>query len=163
MRRLVIALLGWLAIAVEAQQLPTLPACGAFEQQRWLADLQMNVPASGHFSRQPDGLLWQLREPVQQRLLLSTENSELALDQRLIADFMQAMHSADRASLEAHFSLSQDEAGKLLLTPHNAQLADIVSLIRVSGQPAIEQIELQFSDGDRLQIQLHPAACPEPD
>ncbi|SDU23962.1 LolA-like protein [Halopseudomonas salegens] len=163
MRFTAMLLLGLLSLAVSASELPALPDCGRFEQERWLADLEMSIAARGTFRRENDGLIWHLREPIERQLQLHPENNELAIDQRLIADFMHALHSGDTHAVSDHFALDDSQNDGLLLTPHSDELRSMLEHIRVSGQPLVEQIELQFADGDRLHLQLSPSACAETD
>lgn len=138
------------------------PQCGRFEQSRWLADLDTRLDSRGHFQRREEGLVWQTTAPVQDRVVLSADNEDLPRGFQVIAPVFSGLVSGDWQALERHFTIELSgelEAWRASLTPNETAVAERLTQLRVSGSRQVERVELEFSDGDRLELTLSPIAC----
>ncbi|GGX86723.1 hypothetical protein GCM10007160_12590 [Litchfieldella qijiaojingensis] len=138
------------------------PQCGRFEQSRWLADLEMRLDSRGHFQQREDGLVWQTTAPIQDRVVLSQNNDSLPLGFQVIAPVFTGLLSGDWQALEHHFTIELSgelEDWRARLVPSEATVAERLTRLLVSGNQQVEQVELEFDDGDRLDLTLIPAAC----
>ncbi|EPC01168.1 hypothetical protein L861_11375 [Litchfieldella anticariensis FP35 = DSM 16096] len=138
------------------------PSCGRFEQSRWLADLETQLDSRGHFRQREDGLVWQTTAPVQDRVVLSEDNDDLPLGFQVIAPVFSGLLSGDWQALERHFTI--ELSGELKdwrarLVPKDVAVGERLTQLLVSGHQQVEQVELEFADGDRLNLTLTPAAC----
>lgn len=139
--------------------------CGNFEQSRWLADFQLQLDSRGQFKRQPDALIWRTAEPVLSEVVLSADNPELPLGYQVILPVFNGLLGGDLDALDNNFSRELSgtkDAWQATLTPHNPQLAAHLTWLRIQGGTQLEQISVQFGDGDRIQIQLTSSPCNEP-
>lgn len=138
------------------------PQCGRFEQSRWLADLDTRLDSRGHFQRHEDGLVWQTTAPVNDRVVLSEGNDDLPRDFQVIAPVFSGLVSGDWRALERHFTIELSgelEEWQANLTPNETTVAERLTQLRVSGNRQVERVELEFTDGDRLELSLAPIAC----
>lgn len=138
------------------------PQCGRFEQSRWLADLDARLDSRGHFLRREEGLVWQTTAPVQDRVVLSEDNDDLPRGFQVIAPVFSGLVSGDWRALERHFTIELSgelEEWQARLAPNETAVAGRLSQLRVSGNKQVERVELEFTDGDRLELILAPTAC----
>lgn len=138
------------------------PQCGRFEQSRWLADLEARLDSRGHFRHGQDGLVWQTTAPVKDRVVLSEDNENLPRGFQVIAPIFSGLVSGDWQALERHFTIELDgelEAWRASLVPNETAVAERLAHLRVSGHRQVERVELEFTDGDRLDLTLTPVAC----
>ncbi|MGR2739526.1 LolA-related protein [Billgrantia sp. Q4P2] len=142
------------------------PQCGRFEQSRWLADLETRLDSRGHFQRHEDGLVWQTTAPVNDRVVLSEDNDDLPRGFQVVAPVFSGLVSGDWRALERHFTIELSgelEEWQANLTPNETAVAERLTQLRVSGSRQVERVELEFTDGDRLDLTLTPTACEERD
>lgn len=138
------------------------PQCGRFEQSRWLADLETRLDSRGYFQRQDDALVWQTIAPVKDRVVLSEDNDDLPLSFQVMTPVFTGLLSGDWQALERHFTIElsgQLEDWQANLAPSEAAVAERLSRLVVNGDQQVERVELEFADGDRLELKLTPAAC----
>ncbi|MFC3284902.1 LolA-related protein [Litchfieldella rifensis] len=138
------------------------PQCGRFEQSRWLADLETRLDSRGHFQQQENGLIWQTTVPVKDRVVLSQDNDALPLGFQVMLPVFTGLLSGDWQALERHFSLELSgelENWQARLVPSEAAVAERLTHLVVGGDQRVKRIELEFADGDRLDLRLTPAAC----
>lgn len=138
------------------------PSCGRFEQARWLADLEARLDSRGHFERKENGLVWQTTAPVRDRVILSEDNDDLPLGFQVIAPVLGDLLSGNWQGLERHFTIElsgTQEDWQARLTPNDTNVAERLSQLLVHGRQQVEQVELEFADGDRLDLALTAADC----
>lgn len=138
------------------------PQCGRFEQTRWLADIETQLSSRGDFQQLEEGLVWQTTSPIRDRVVLSQNNDDLPPGFRVIAPIFTTLLAGDWRALEHYFTVELD--GDLYnwqasLLPNEAAIAERLTQLLASGSQQVEQIKLEFSDGDRLELTLTPTAC----
>lgn len=138
------------------------PACGTFQQNRWLADFELDLPSSGSFQRFDDAVIWRTETPVRSEIRLSQDNTELPPGYRLLLPVMNALLGGNWQDLQDHFQIATEgdlSSWSAQLTPLDSRVAATLPLIEVSGGQQLETIAMRFADGDRLGIALSPATC----
>ena len=138
------------------------PQCGRFEQSRWLADIEARLNSRGDFQQLEEGLVWQTTSPIQDRVLLSQHNNDLPPGFLVIAPIFTSLLSGDWRELEHYFTVEL-EGGlhnwQASLLPNEAAIAERLTQLLASGSQQVEQLKLEFSDGDQLDLTLMPTAC----
>lgn len=155
------------ALALDTQRLAAQLArqaatCVSFEQQRWIAALESQLTSSGYFHRLPEGLVWQTLTPVEERVLLSADNPELSTGMRALLPILSGLLEADWSRLEAHFEISSagdSDAWRIDLRPRDSRIAEHLEHITLAGGVRLDQMDIQFTNGDRLSLVLEPVAC----
>ncbi|MCE8034131.1 hypothetical protein EKK97_17600 [Billgrantia tianxiuensis] len=138
------------------------PQCGRFEQSRWLADLEARLVSRGHFQQDKEGVVWQTTAPVNDRVVLNADNDDLPLGFQIIAPVFTGLLSGNWQALEHHFTIELSgelEDWQATLVPNEAAVAERLTQLLVSGNRQVEQVGLEFADGDRLDLTLTPATC----
>lgn len=138
------------------------PPCGRFEQTRWLADIEAELNSRGDFQRLEEGLLWQTTSPIQDRVVLNQYNDDLPPGFQVIAPIFTNLLSGEWQALEHYFTLELDgdlQHWQATLLPNEAAIAERLTQLLASGSQQVEQLQLTFSDGDRLDLTLTPTAC----
>lgn len=149
-------------IALAERLAANAPQCGRFEQARWLADLETQLDSRGHFQQHDDGLVWQTTAPVQERVILGEGNDELPLSFQVIAPIFTGLLSGDWQALERHFTIELSgelEDWQARLAPNEATVAERLNQLVVNGDRYVEQVRLEFADGDRLDLALSAVSC----
>lgn len=142
---------------------------GDFVQEKHLRALPQPLVSRGQFVlAQEQGLLWQLRSPLQQDYRISASGiarrtaegwqasagqSASERQNRLIL----ALLSGDSEALGADFNLQLDgtaNAWQLNLTPRGALLGQIFTRVQLRGGQHVEQIEIFETQGDRTLMRL---------
>jgi outer membrane lipoprotein-sorting protein len=181
MRSLIATLLLLLSLPLAADEL--LPRIAAqldkhavvraeFTQSKHISGLKRPLQTSGQlvFTRQ-HGVLWQINAPYQISYILSEDKVvEIAADgrrkERLARDLpglaqvgrvFRAMLGANTNALREYFDIKTD--GKiglwsLTLTPRQAQMAQFIERIEISGSDFVSQIRIQESSGDATLIKF---------
>ena len=143
------------------------PQCGRFEQSRWLADIETQLNSHGDFQRLEEGLVWQTTSPIQDRVLLSRHNDDdLPPGFLVIAPVFTGLLSGEWRELEHFFSVELKgdlHDWKARLLPKEAVIAERLTQLLASGGQQVEQLTLEFTDGDQLDITLTPTACSDLD
>ena len=178
-RRLLVALclLPLLTVNAHAFDLPQLsqqlrePAVvrGQFVQEKHLRALPVPLVSRGDFVLARDhGLLWLLREPLQQDYRISaggiaqrTDSGWAAAGQqgasRRQNELFLAVLGGDAEALQRDFELDlqgSHEAWTLVLTPRAKLLQQIFSAIHIQGGASVERIELLETQGDSTLLRL---------
>lgn len=171
--------LGWLLLATGAQafdlsqldrQLSEPPVIrGDFTQHKQLRALPQPLTSRGHFVLAPEfGLLWQLRQPLQQDYRITDQGVALRQSgtwqttdtQRAAAEYNRlflAVLRGDSSALERDFELQltgSAEAWQLILTPRSKLLQQIFTGITISGGATVEQVQLRETQGDSTLLML---------
>ncbi|MCA0976500.1 hypothetical protein LCL99_18685 [Halomonas denitrificans] len=139
------------------------PACVSFDQRRWMADLETELPSTGYFRRQSTGLVWQTLTPIQDRLVLSAENPDLATGMKALLPVLTGLFDGNWTTLEQHFSVTLSgrlDAWQATLSPKDAAIAERLESIALKGDELVSSLEVRFTDGDRLSLALSPLPCP---
>lgn len=142
------------------------PQCGRFEQSRWLADIETQLNSRGDFQQLEEGLVWQTTSPIQDRVILSQHNEDLPPGFLVIAPVFTSLLSGDWRELEHYFTIELEgdlHNWEALLLPNEAVIAERLTQLLASGSQQVEQLTLEFSDGDQLDLTLTPTACPDLD
>lgn len=150
--------------ALGAQLSHDVPACVTFDQRRWMEDLGTELPSKGYFRRQPSGLVWQTLTPVEDRVVLSANNPELPPGLKALLPLLTGMLEGDWDSLEQHFDVELSgsmAAWQAELAPRDAAIAERLDNVELSGGDEVEALEVAFSDGDQLALDLTPVDCSE--
>ena len=155
--------------------LPALDS-GQFVQERELKLFPQALRSEGRFAHVHEhGLLWQVEKPLQSELrilngqvqertpggqwskpLLGAQGSQIA------AQLLTNLLSADLTALQEHFELQAQvskEAWNLALRPKQSALQSMLKFASVSGQQQVQSLMLQFSNDERMHIQLQHAAA----
>ncbi|GEN25445.1 hypothetical protein HCU01_33940 [Halomonas cupida] len=138
------------------------PACVSFEQQRWIAELESEVTSSGYFHRLPEGLVWQTLKPIEDRVLLSADNPDLSTGMRALLPILSGLLEGDWSKLEQHFDIALEgsmDAWHTTLKPRDSMVAEHLDNIALEGGVRLDQMDIQFTSGDRLALVLEPVAC----
>ena len=143
-----------------------------FTQTRQMAAMKRPLVTSGRlvFARQ-QGVLWQIEQPYRMSYVLGEERiAEIGADgarrERRLRDVpgmaqvsrvLRALFGADTAVLQEHFDVVlRGDAAKweLDLKPKQAQLAQFITGLQVSGGRFIEAIRMDEAGGDTTQIRF---------
>lgn len=138
------------------------PQCGRFEQTRWLADLDTQLDSRGVFQRRDDALIWHTRSPVNDRLELSADDPQLPIGLQVMLPVFNGLLSGDWQALERYFSVTlegQLNDWQAQLTPKGSRLAERLDTLQVSGTSSVDNVEIGFTGGDRLELALTPSNC----
>ncbi|ALM83395.1 outer membrane lipoprotein carrier protein LolA [Bordetella sp. N] len=156
------------------QQLQATPVVrGQFVQQKFLRSLPQPLTSTGAFvlSAQ-NGLLWELRVPLFQDLLITPEGmfrrgdggKWQALPQQIGAGretrLFLAVLAGDTKGLQDNFDMQvSGSAGawQLVMTPKSALLKQIFQDIRINGGKLVDRIELRETQGDRTVMEMKNA------
>lgn len=136
---------------------------GRFAQQQYYAGMPFPLSSTGRFEVAASGeLLWQTEHPVQSTLR-ANRSGELSIDGRAIAEqrgaivsrLLLAVLANDEQTLARYFEIARD-LDEIQLTPNSDAMASVMQSIRARVDEAQrpQQLELQFSNGDRRDIQL---------
>lgn len=143
---------------------------GQFVQQKYLRSLPQPLTSTGLFTLSAqDGLLWELRAPLHQDLLLTSSaifrrddgGKWQALPQavgggRETRMFLTVL-SGDTQSLQDNFDMALGgTAGdwQLVMTPKSALLKQIFTDIRISGGKLVQRIEMRETQGDKTVMEM---------
>jgi outer membrane lipoprotein-sorting protein len=143
---------------------------GQFVQQKFLRSLAQPLTSTGLFTLSTtNGLLWELRAPLHQDLLL-TPNAMFRRDdggkwQALPQPIGSARETrmfltvlgGDTQALQDNFDIAlSGNAGdwQLVMTPRSALLKQIFTDIRISGGKLVQRIELRETQGDRTVMEM---------
>ncbi len=143
-----------------------------FTQTKQMAALKRPLLTFGHlvYSRR-HGVLWEIEQPYRMSYVLgetriveiAADGTRLERDQRDVPGLMQvgrvfrALIGANTATLGEAFELrvQGDSAGwEIELKPRQAQLAQFLSGLRLSGGRFVEGIRINESSGDSTQIRF---------
>ena len=157
-------------ISAQVEQSPVVRA--EFVQSRQIAAMKRPLITSGRllFSRQ-HGVLWQIEQPYRISYVLAEDRVvEIASDGSRrergprdvpglaqVGRVFRAMLGTNTSALQEHFDVTaQADAQKweLILTPRQAQLAQFLSGMRLSGTRFVESISISEASGDSTQIRL---------
>ncbi|OZI23793.1 hypothetical protein CAL26_10255 [Bordetella genomosp. 9] len=143
---------------------------GQFVQQKFLRSLPQPLTSTGLFTLSAtDGLLWELRAPLHQDLLLTPDavfrrddgGKWQALPQAVGAGRETRMFltvlSGDTQSLQDNFDMAlKGSAGdwQLVMTPKSALLKQIFTDIQISGGKLVQRIELRETQGDKTVMEM---------
>jgi hypothetical protein len=164
-------------ISAQASRYPVVRA--EFTQTKQMAAMKKPLVISGRFVyAQPQGVLWQIERPYRMTYVLAEEHiAEIGEDgvrrERSVRDVpglaqvgrvVRAMLGANTAPLQEYFDLSaQGDSAKwsLRLTPRQAQIAQFLSSMQISGGRFIETVELAEAGGDSTRIQFRQSVAAE--
>ena len=157
-------------IGAQINEYPVLQA--EFVQTKQMAALKRPLVTTGRltFSRQY-GVLWQIEKPYRVSYVLGEERIvEIGSDgvrrERGLRDVaglaqvgrvFRALLGADTRALQEHFEvLAQGEVDhwSLVLTPRQAQLAQFLAKIQLTGSRFVESITISEAGGDSTQIKF---------
>ncbi|HTK01369.1 MAG TPA: outer membrane lipoprotein carrier protein LolA [Bordetella sp.] len=143
---------------------------GQFVQQKYLRSLPQPLTSTGLFTLSAtNGLLWELRAPLHQDLLLTSSaifrrddgGKWQALPQAVGAGRETRMFltvlSGDTQALQDNFDMTlSGSAGdwQLVMTPKSALLKQIFTDIRISGGKLVQRIELRETQGDKTVMEM---------
>ncbi|AOB30876.1 hypothetical protein AKI39_09480 [Bordetella sp. H567] len=143
---------------------------GQFVQQKYLRSLPQPLTSTGLFTLSSEnGLLWELRAPLHQDLLLTPSaifrrddgGKWQALPQAVGAGRETRMFltvlSGDTKSLQDNFDTAlSGSAGdwQLVMRPKSALLKQIFTDIRISGGKLVQRIELRETQGDKTVMEM---------
>lgn len=143
---------------------------GNFVQEKYLRALPQPLVSSGSFVLARDrGLLWLLREPVQQDYRISSagiaqrdadswqQSDQQGPAARQNGLFLAVLHG-DTQALQRDFDLELNgtsQAWALTLTPRSKLLGQIFTRILIQGSATAERIELVETQGDSTLIRLN--------
>jgi hypothetical protein len=143
---------------------------GQFVQQKYLRSLPQPLTSTGLFTlSSANGLLWELRAPLHQDLLLTSAaifrrddgGKWQALPQAVGAGRETRMFltvlSGDTQALQDNFDMTlSGTAGdwQLVMTPKSALLKQIFTDIRISGGKLVQRIELRETQGDKTVMEM---------
>lgn len=156
------------------QQLQANPVVrGQFVQQKFLRSLPQPLTSNGIFVLSAErGLLWELRVPLFQDLLIAPEGiyrrgdggKWQALPQQIGSGresrLFLAVLAGDTESLQDNFNMQvSGSAGawQLVLTPKSSLLKQIFQDIRINGGKLVDRIELRETQGDRTVMEMKNA------
>ncbi|MDR2506382.1 MAG: outer membrane lipoprotein carrier protein LolA [Candidatus Accumulibacter sp.] len=154
-----------------AEQSPVTRA--KFEQTKYMSSLKRPLVLSGRltFSRR-DGILWIIDKPYRMTYILSESRIvEIGSDGTArargqsdlpgltqISRVFRAMLAADSNALKDYFDVKDinENAGvwEIMLIPRQAQLAQFISGMRLSGARFVDAIEIGETNGDRSTIRF---------
>jgi len=174
-------LLGAVALPAQAfdlrdlqQQLQATPVVrGQFVQQKFLRSLPQPLTSNGLFVLSSErGLLWELRVPLFQDLLITPEGiyrrgdggKWQALPQQIGSGresrLFLAVLAGDTKGLQDNFDMQvSGSAGawQLVLIPKSSLLKQIFQDIRITGGKLVDRIELRETQGDRTVMEMKNA------
>lgn len=143
---------------------------GQFVQQKYLRSLPQPLTSTGLFTLSAEnGLLWELRAPLHQDLLLTPTaifrrddgGKWQALPQAVGAGRETRMFltvlSGDTQALQDNFDMALKGSAsdwQLIMTPKSALLKQIFTDIRISGGKLVQRIELRETQGDRTVMDM---------
>ncbi|WP_232338145.1 LolA family protein [Bordetella flabilis] len=146
---------------------------GQFVQQKFLRSLPQPLTSNGLFTLSANnGLLWELRAPLHQDLLLTPSAMFRRDDGGKWQALPQSIGSAretrmfltvlggDTQALQDNFDMAlSGSAGdwQLVMTPKSALLKQIFTDIRISGGKLVQRIELRETQGDRTVMEMKNA------
>jgi len=156
------------------QQLQATPVVrGQFVQQKFLRSLPQPLTSNGVFVLSADrGLLWELRVPLFQDLLITADGiyrrgdggKWQALPQQIGSGretrLFLAVLAGDTKGLQDNFDMQvSGSAGawQLVMTPKSSLLKQIFQDIRINGGKLVERIELRETQGDRTVMEMKNA------
>ncbi|WP_454690695.1 outer membrane lipoprotein carrier protein LolA [Achromobacter aloeverae] len=156
------------------QQLQAAPVVrGQFVQQKFLRSLPQPLTSNGLFVLSAQhGLLWELRVPLFQDLLITPEGMYRrgdggkwqALPQQIGSGretrLFLAVLAGDTRGLQDNFDMQvSGSAGdwQLVMTPRSALLKQIFQDIRINGGKLVDRIELRETQGDRTVMEMKNA------
>jgi hypothetical protein len=146
---------------------------GQFVQQKYLRSLPQPLTSTGLFTLSAaNGLLWELRAPLHQDLLL-TPNAIFRRDDggkwqalpqavgsgRETRMFLTVL-SGDTQALEDNFDMALSGTAddwNLVMTPKSALLKQIFTDIRIAGGKLVQRIELRETQGDKTVMEMKNA------
>lgn len=149
---------------------------GEFIQQRYLKSLAKPIVTEGIFTLAASrGLLWHMQKPfegitkVTSKGIMQWNGSQWVSNERVgqgeqIRLFLGLL-SGDIAALKGQFDIQLSGSAKqwqLSLIPSTLLMQQIFKHIQVKGGAVVEQIELNETQGDRIQIQLRNALINHP-
>ncbi|KAF1023043.1 MAG: Outer-membrane lipoprotein carrier protein [Paracidovorax wautersii] len=142
---------------------------GEFVQEKYLRGMAQPMTSQGHFVlAQGQGLLWQLRSPLQQDYRITPQGiarRQGAVWQSLASQGASAQQNrlflavlagdSDGLAEQFELQLTGTERGWLLvLKPRSALLRQVFDDIRIEGGATVSRIELREAQGDRSVIRL---------
>jgi outer membrane lipoprotein-sorting protein len=143
---------------------------GQFVQQKFLRSLAQPLTSTGLFTLSAsNGLLWELRAPLHQDLLLTPSAMFRRDDGGKWQALPQSIGSAretrmfltvlggDTKALEDNFDIALSGTAadwQLVMTPRSALLKQIFTDIRISGGKLVQRIELRETQGDRTVMEM---------
>lgn len=146
---------------------------GQFVQQKFLRSLPQPLTSSGRFTlSSTQGLLWELRAPLHQDLLITADGmfrrddggKWQALPQPVGSGretrLFLAVLAGDTQGLQDNFDIALTGAAsawELVMTPKSALLKQIFSDIRITGGKLVDRIELRETQGDRTVMEMKNA------
>ncbi|MFC4274482.1 outer membrane lipoprotein carrier protein LolA [Achromobacter aloeverae] len=146
---------------------------GQFVQQKFLRSLPQPLTSNGAFVLSSQyGLLWELRVPLFQDLLITPEGmfrradggKWQALPQQIGSGretrLFLAVLAGDTRGLQDNFDMQVSgsaSAWQLVMTPKSALLKQIFQDIRINGGKLVDRIELRETQGDRTVMEMKNA------
>jgi hypothetical protein len=146
---------------------------GQFVQQKYLRSLPQPLTSTGLFTLSAtNGLLWELRAPLHQDLML-TPNAIFRRDDggkwqalpqavgsgRETRMFLTVL-SGDTQALQDNFDMALRGTANdwnLVMTPKSALLKQIFTDIRIAGGKLVQRIELRETQGDKTVMEMKNA------
>jgi len=157
-------------IAAQVEQSPVVRA--EFVQSRQIAAMKRPLVTSGHllFSQQY-GVLWQIEKPYRIGYVLAEDRVvEIASDGSRrergprevpglaqVGRVFRAMLGTDTSALQEHFDVTAKvdaQKWELILKPRQAQLAQFLSGMQLTGARFVESVSIHEASGDSTLIQL---------
>jgi hypothetical protein len=154
-------------------------AVGAFTQRRQLPELDRAIESSGRFAYSRErGLVWQVREPVESRLVITDagiyqdgEPVSASGAMRAVEPIFRGLFGGEVDGLRRHFRVetaNTDEAStgeasrwRLRLAPESDPLARAIARVELAGAAEPASLLLVGADGGRTAITFRDIRHPE--
>lgn len=137
-------------------------SCALFSQQRYLADFDTAIQSSGYLRKDGDSIEWHTLEPIDDRTIIGPDAQDLSPALSAMAPLLRSLLSGDWRQLEKLFSIELSSAEgqwQATLLPRQEALSERLDRLHLSGGETVDNLELYFSNKDRLSIQLQATDC----
>ncbi|MDR1996981.1 MAG: outer membrane lipoprotein carrier protein LolA [Candidatus Margulisbacteria bacterium] len=139
---------------------------GEFTQSKYINDMGLSLASSGNFALDREaGILWQSTAPLKSKIIIVSGNifidgQEVKADSSVLVEMLAILQSVligDLETLAKYFEikieLNADDFYIVMQARENL-LADLFSVITMSGRDYVEQVQIQDKSGDYTRIQL---------
>ena len=154
---------GWAGMA--ERMLAALPATvtGTFVQRKTLADVEVTITSSGTFSIVKDkSFEWKTLKPLPSTFTATPESYTIAangksttrsLVELKLSAGLRSLVKGDLSALKDVFDVTEAE-NRLVLVPKTRELREFVKRVTLEGTDFPSRFTLDYSTGDRLEIDL---------
>ncbi|ASJ76855.1 outer membrane lipoprotein carrier protein LolA [Granulosicoccus antarcticus] len=136
--------------------------CARFTQERYLADFEASIHSSGYLRKDDESIEWHILEPIEDTTIIGPDADNLSPALSAMAPLLRSLLSGDWQQLEQFFAIelnSAEGAWQATLQPRQESLAEHLNSLLLSGDEAVDKIELYFANQDHLAIQLQIVEC----